>query len=98
MYNVDMGARVTPRGTYASWGVANVAFGVCAASRSTKYTPARADFRSGRPGRGLALGRPRRVAVVEHQRVAIRIGEEGHVAHARIERVALKLHPAALEL
>jgi hypothetical protein len=42
--------------------------------------------------------RPRRVAVVEHERVAVRIGEERHVADAGVERVAPERHAARLEL
>ena len=39
----------------------------------------------------------RRVAVVEHQRVAVGVGEERHVADARVEGVAAKRHAARLE-
>ena len=41
------------------------------------------------------LGDPRRVAMVEHQRVAVGVGEERHVAHARVERVAGEADAAA---
>src|SRR6185437_7507727 len=41
---------------------------------------------------------PRRVAVVEHQGVAVGVGEERHVADARVERVGAELHAAAFEV
>ena len=44
---------------------------------------------AGPPGTMSILGHPRRVAVVEHQRVAVGIGEERHVAYARVEDVAV---------
>src|SRR5687767_8907421 len=42
--------------------------------------------------------RLRRVAVVEHERVAVGILEERHVANARVEDVALEHDASALEL
>ena len=41
----------------------------------------------------LTLGHPRRVAVVEHQRVAVGVGEERHVADAGVEDVAVEVTP-----
>jgi hypothetical protein len=40
--------------------------------------------------RASRLGDARRVAVVEHQRVAVGIGEEGHLTDAGIERLTLE--------
>jgi hypothetical protein len=39
----------------------------------------------------------RRVVVVVDQRIAVRVGEERHVAYTRVEDVALELHAALLE-
>ena len=41
--------------------------------------------------RSACLARPRRVAVVEHQHVAVGVAEEGHVADAAVERLSLEL-------
>ena len=38
------------------------------------------------------------VAAVQHQRVPVRVAEEGHVADARVEDVSLELDARALEL
>ena len=35
---------------------------------------------------------------MEHQRVAVGVGEEGHVADAGVEDLALELHAPLLEL
>ena len=50
-------------------------------------------------GRSMLTSRgdPRGVAVVEHQRVAVGVAEERHVAHARVERVAGEGHALRLE-
>src|SRR5690349_3842723 len=45
----------------------------------------------------LARRHPLRVAVVEHQRVAVGVGEERHVADPGVERVAHERHPALLQ-
>ncbi len=54
------------------------------------------------PGRRALLtaerGVGRRVAVVDRERVAVRVLEEGLVADARVDRLALELDPARLEL
>src|SRR4051794_2932112 len=57
---------------------------------SSRFMPA--------PGCRSALGHARRVAAVQHQRVAVGIVEERHVAHAGVEDVAVELDAAALEL
>ena len=44
-----------------------------------------------------ALRGPRRVAVVEHQRVAVGVGEERHVADAGVERVGGELDAPRFE-
>src|SRR4051812_9029913 len=50
-----------------------------------------------RTGRS-AVRDPRDVAVVEHERVPVRVLEERHVADAGVEDVALELEPAGLEV
>ena len=45
----------------------------------------------------LRVGRARRVAVVEHQRVAVGVAEERHVADARVEHLAVEAHAARFE-
>src|SRR5215207_4098630 len=40
----------------------------------------------------------RRVPVVQHEVVAVRVAEERHVAHAGVERVAVELDTLRLEL
>src|SRR4051812_14702632 len=44
------------------------------------------------------FGDARRIPAVEHQRVAVGVGEERHVADARVERLAHELHAAGGEL
>jgi hypothetical protein len=44
------------------------------------------------------LIRVRRVAVVEDQVVAVGVGEEGHVADAGVDRLAVELHALAFQL
>src|SRR5437763_5232630 len=46
----------------------------------------------------LRLRLPRSVTAVEHQRVAVGIPEEGHVAHTGVEGVHVELHSTRLEL
>ena len=63
-----------------------------------------ADAEPGRPAPAAAarlVARPRvgrRVAVVEHQDVAVRVAEVRHVADAAVERVGLELDALGLEL
>ena len=53
--------------------------------------------RGSRAPAGQTLGDPGGVAVVEHQRVAVGVAEEGHVADAGVERVAVKAHALLFE-
>ena len=63
--------------------------------RGRRHADVRLAGRRGRPGlQLLTVALPRRVAVVEHQRVAVGVGEEGHVADAGVERVAGERHAA----
>jgi len=50
------------------------------------------------PRAGSGVGLTRLVAVVEHQGVPVGVGEERHVAHARVHDVAEEPHALGLEL
>ncbi len=50
--------------------------------------------RAARPGEPLAASGGGRVAVVQHQGIAVRVGEEGHVADAGVEDVPRERDPA----
>ena len=67
-----------------------------AAARATRRSPwparARGAWRQPRR-RELSASGPRRVPVVEHQRVAVGVGEERHVTDAGVERVAEERTP-----
>ena len=57
-----------------------------------KASPKTHDERGPGAARGLAAGLRvlRRVAVVEHQRVAVGVGEDRHVADAAVDRVGVR--------
>ena len=89
-FGVGGDRRRRPRATSGRWS--RCAGPRSCACRSTRRSPSRScSTRAVRDGRGvlrLAGRLPRRVAVVEHQRVAVRVGEERHVADAGVEDVA----------
>src|SRR3954464_3074144 len=62
--------------------------------RSSSAACRRAERRRSEPGAACLL---RGVALVEHQRVAVRVLEDVHVADAAVDRVA-ELDPLPLEL
>src|SRR3954447_4296655 len=66
--------------------------------RKTRSRSTRQPYRRWRRSHGSGSSVARRVTVVEHQVVAVRVGEERHMADARVERVAGELDPPALEL
>src|SRR4051794_34747164 len=73
------------------WSASPAPAAAPAASSSRRLTPwpsMAADYVG---AEGLALRFPRRVAVVEQQRIAVGVGEERHVAHAGVEYVPAEL-------
>src|SRR3954469_11202411 len=77
--------------------------GICASPRVTRNAramsasdPASARLRPLSPTGRMLLGR--RVAVMQHERVALGVFEERHVAHAGVHRVGAELDAARLEL